>query len=239
MSAPSDRMVVSLKGISRVFGRGENAVHALDKVDLDVPEGEFLAVMGASGSGKSTCMNIIGCLDRPTDGHYFFCGLEVGSLSTDDLALIRRHRIGFVFQGFNLIARTSALANVELPLIYQRIPKKERRERALAALNSVGLANRAHHTPNELSGGQQQRTAIARALVTKPRLLVADEPTGNLDSATKVEVMTLIRKLNEDQGISIVMVTHEKDMAKFADREVVFVDGRIVHDSSMDGAMND
>lgn len=236
MNGASDSAVVSLRGIKRVFGRGENAVHALDGVDLDVPQGEFLAVMGASGSGKSTCMNIIGCLDKPTHGQYFFCGLEVGALSTDDLALIRRHRIGFIFQGFNLLARTSALANVELPLIYQRVPKKERRIRAMEALDAVGLANRAHHTPNELSGGQQQRAAIARALVTKPSLLVADEPTGNLDSATKAEVMTLLSALNDDHGITIVMVTHEPDMAEYAHRKVIFVDGRLVRDSMIDGA---
>lgn len=235
MKRASDSVVVSLRGIKRIFGRGENAVHALDGVDLDVPQGEFIAVMGASGSGKSTCMNIIGCLDRPTHGKYFFCGFEVGTLSTDDLALIRRHRIGFVFQGFNLLARTSALANVELPLIYQRVPKKERRLRAMAALDSVGLANRAHHTPNELSGGQQQRAAIARALVTGPSLLVADEPTGNLDSTTKNEVMTLLSALNERQGITIVMVTHEPDMSEYAHRKVVFVDGRMVRDSMVGG----
>jgi putative ABC transport system ATP-binding protein len=225
---PSSNVVVALRGVSRVFGRGDTAVRALDAVDLDVEEGEFLAVMGASGSGKSTCMNIIGCLDQPTDGKYYFCGLEVGTLSGDDLALIRRHRIGFIFQGFNLLARTSALANVELPLIYQRVPKRERRQLALEALDAVGLANRAHHLPNELSGGQQQRTAIARALVTNPRLLVADEPTGNLDSATKREVMHLLTRLNESQGITIVMVTHETNMASFAHRRVEFMDGRPV-----------
>jgi putative ABC transport system ATP-binding protein len=200
-------------------------------VDLDVFEGDFLAVMGASGSGKSTCMNLIGCLDRPTAGWYFFCGVEVGSLGSDDLALIRRHRIGFVFQGFNLLSRTTALANVELPLIYQRVKKRERRVRAMEALAQVGLANRARHLPSELSGGQQQRTAIARALVTRPKLLVADEPTGNLDSATKKEVMTLLRTLNEEQGITIVMVTHEKAMAAYARRKVEFLDGRLVSDS--------
>lgn len=231
MSTASDTPVVSLRGIKRIFGRGDNAVCALNGVDLDVPEGQFLAVMGASGSGKSTCMNIIGCLDRPTSGKYLFCGVEVGTLSTDDLALIRRHRIGFIFQGFNLLARTTALANVELPLIYQRVSKKERRLRALEALRAVGLADRAHHRPNELSGGQQQRAAIARALVTNPRLVVADEPTGNLDSATKIEVMNLLTRLNREQGISIVMVTHEADMAKFAHRRVTFVDGRMVGDS--------
>jgi putative ABC transport system ATP-binding protein len=210
--------VVSLRGIHRVFGRGENAVHALSSVDLDVFEGDFLAVMGASGSGKSTCMNLIGCLDRPTAGRYFFCGVEVGSLGSDDLALIRRHRIGFVFQGFNLLSRTTALANVELPLIYQRVKKRDRRARAMEALA-------------EVSGGQQQRTAIARALVARPKLLVADEPTGNLDSATKKEVMTLLRTLNEEQGITIVMVTHEKAMAAYARRKVEFLDGRLVRDS--------
>ncbi len=235
MSGTKNAAVVSLRGIQRIFGRGDNAVSALSGVDLDVPEGQFLAVMGASGSGKSTCMNIIGCLDRPTAGKYYFCGLEVGTLSTDDLALIRRHRIGFIFQGFNLLARTTALANVELPLIYQRVPKKERRLRALEALQSVGLADRAHHTPSELSGGQQQRAAIARALVTNPSLVVADEPTGNLDSATKIEVMRLLTKLNQEQGITVVMVTHEADMAEFAHRRVVFVDGRLVRDSMPEG----
>ncbi len=223
--------VISLRGISRVFGRGESAVKALNGVDLDVAQGEFVAVMGASGSGKSTCMNIIGCLDRPTGGDYFFCGLEVSRLSPDELALIRRHQIGFIFQGFNLLARTTALANVELPLIYQRVPKKERRTRAEEALAAVGLSSRAHHLPNELSGGQQQRTAIARALVTQPSLLLADEPTGNLDSATKVEVMNLLADLNRRRGITIVMVTHEPDMSQFASRQVVFRDGRPVGDS--------
>ena len=223
--------VVSLRNITRVFGRGDNSVYALNGVDLDVSSGEFLAVMGASGSGKSTCMNIIGCLDRPTSGKYLFCGLEVEALSSDESALLRRHRIGFVFQGFNLLPRTTALANVELPLIYQRVPKKERRARALEALSSVGLADRAHHTPSELSGGQQQRAAIARALVTHPSLLVADEPTGNLDSSTKIDVMKLLVSLNESQGITIVMVTHEPDMAEYAHRKVVFVDGRPVRDS--------
>ncbi len=231
--------VVSLRNIKRIFGKGESAVHALDGVDLDIPQGEFIAVMGASGSGKSTCMNIIGCLDRPTSGSYFFCGLEAGRLSTDDLALVRRYQIGFIFQGFNLLARTSAWANVELPLIYQRVSKKERRTRALRSLDDVGLLNRARHLPNELSGGQQQRVAIARALVTNPRLIVADEPTGNLDSATKIEVMTLLAELNREKNITIVMVTHESDMAEYAHRKVVFVDGRIVSDSKKPRESND
>jgi len=223
--------VIQLRGITRVFGQAETAVHALRGIDLDVMDGDFVAVMGSSGSGKSTCMNIIGCLDRPTDGSYLFSGIETGPLSNDQRALLRRHRIGFVFQGFNLIPRTTAVENVELPLIYQRVEKKQRRERALKALGMVGLSDRAHHLPNELSGGQQQRVAIARALVTDPGLVVADEPTGNLDSVTSVEVMELLRSLNEKEGITIVMVTHEKDMAAYAGRVVEFVDGAITRDS--------
>ena len=218
-----------------MFGRGESAVRALDGIDLDVRDGDYLAVMGASGSGKSTCMNIIGCLDRPTSGSYRFSGVEVGGLSRDQLALLRRHSIGFVFQGFNLLSRTTALENVELPLIYQRVPARERRRRALEALDQVGLSTRAKHAPNELSGGQQQRVAIARAIVTRPRLLVADEPTGNLDSATSVEVMEMIGRLNAERGITVVMVTHEEDMAKFARRVVVFRDGQVTRDSFAGG----
>jgi putative ABC transport system ATP-binding protein len=227
--------LIELRNVRRVFGRGESAVNALDGIDLDVHDGDYLAVMGASGSGKSTCMNIIGCLDRPSSGSYRFSGVEVGALAGDQLALLRRHSIGFVFQGFNLLARTSAMENVELPLIYQRVPSKERRRRALEALDQVGLSNRAKHAPNELSGGQQQRVAIARALVTRPRLLVADEPTGNLDSATSVEVMEMLVRLNTEHGITIVMVTHEEDMAAYAGRIVVFVDGRITRDSLAGG----
>ena len=226
-----DRPTIQLKRITRVFGAGETAIHALRGIDLDVRDGDFVAVMGSSGSGKSTCMNIIGCLDQPTSGNYFFDGIEVGSLSADQRALLRRHRIGFVFQGFNLIPRTSAIENVELPLIYQRAPKRERRARALEALDMVGLADRITHLPNELSGGQQQRVAIARALVTRPSLVVADEPTGNLDSVTSVEVMELLRGLNDRQGITIVMVTHEAGMAAYAERVVEFVDGSITRDS--------
>jgi len=222
---------IQLQRITRVFGQGETAVHALRGIDLDVWDGDFLAVMGASGSGKSTCMNIIGCLDKPTSGSYLFDGIEVGALHGDQLALLRRHRIGFIFQGFNLIARTTAVENVELPLIYQRVPKRERRERALASLDLVGLSSRATHLPNELSGGQQQRVAIARALVTRPSLVVADEPTGNLDSVTSVEVMELLASLNREQGITIVMVTHEPDMAGYAGRVVEFRDGAITRDS--------
>jgi ABC-type lipoprotein export system ATPase subunit len=225
------RPMVELKDVVRVFGRGEGAVRALNGIDLEVRGGDFAAVMGASGSGKSTCMNIIGCLDRPTSGTYLFNGIDVGALGADQLAILRRHGIGFVFQGFNLLTRTSALENVELPLIYQRVPKHERRMRAMEALDLVGLSHRAAHAPNELSGGQQQRVAIARALVTRPALVVADEPTGNLDSVTSVEVMELLVRLNREQGITIVMVTHEEDMAAYAQRIVVFVDGHITRDS--------
>ena len=227
--------LVALRDVRRVFGRGESAVRALDGIDLDVRAGDFLAVMGASGSGKSTCMNLVGCLDRPTSGTYLFAGIDVGALSTDQLALLRRHSIGFVFQGFNLLARTTAIENVELPLVYQRVPAKERRRRAVAALAEVGLENRARHAPNELSGGQQQRVAIARAIVTRPRLLVADEPTGNLDSATSVEVMEMLVRLNRELGITVVMVTHEEEMAAYASRVVVFRDGRITRDSLVGG----
>ncbi len=227
--------LIALREVRRIFGRGESAVRALDGIDLDVRDGDYLAVMGASGSGKSTCMNIIGCLDRPTSGSYRFSGVEVGDLSRDQLALLRRHSIGFVFQGFNLLSRTTALENVELPLIYQRVPARERRRRALEALDQVGLSTRARHAPNELSGGQQQRVAIARAIVTRPRLLVADEPTGNLDSATSVEVMGMIGRLNAERGITIVMVTHEEEMARFARRVVVFRDGHVTRDSLTGG----
>jgi putative ABC transport system ATP-binding protein len=231
----NDKNVVELNNIEKVFGQGENAVRALSGVNLAVNKGEFLAVMGSSGSGKSTCMNIIGCLDTPTDGHYLFSGTEVGSLHPDDLALIRRHCIGFVFQGFNLLPRMSALENVELPLIYQRLPRHRRKVLAQEALDQVGLLNRARHLPSELSGGQQQRVAIARALVTKPDLLLADEPTGNLDSATSVEVMELLVRLNREREITIIMVTHEPDMANYAGRIAVFKDGRVVDDTRQDG----
>lgn len=234
-AAHSRPPLVRLSEVHRVFGEGESAVHALAGIDLSVERGEFLAVMGASGSGKSTCMNLIGCLDRPTSGSYWFDGIDVGTLNVDQLALLRRHRIGFVFQGFNLLSRTTALENVELPLVYQRVPTAQRRERALETLDRLGLLHRAHHTPSELSGGQQQRVAIARALVTRPVLLVADEPTGNLDSATSGEIMELLTVLNREQGITIVMVTHEEDMAAYANRVVVFVDGHIVRDENREG----
>jgi len=220
--------LLSLRRITKVYGEGSAAVHALRGVDLDVYPGEFVAVMGSSGSGKSTCMNLLGCLDVPTGGHYLFRGVDVGGLDREQLALLRRHYIGFVFQGFNLLARTSALENVELPLVYKRVAKKERHERARRALDLVGLAGRERHAPHELSGGQQQRVAIARALVTEPTLLLADEPTGNLDSRTSGEIMELLSTLNRDRELTIVLVTHEHDIAAWARRRVVFKDGLIV-----------
>ncbi len=220
--------VVQFTEVSKIYGHGETEVRALDRVSLDIHPGEFVAIMGASGSGKSTAMNIIGCLDLPTLGRYSFRGVDVGALDADQRALLRRHYIGFVFQGFNLLARTTALENVELPLVYRRASSRERRARALAALEAVGLSDRANHAPSELSGGQQQRVAIARALVTDPTLLLADEPTGNLDSARKVEIMELLVRLNVEQGITIAMVTHEPDMEVYVTRVVVFRDGRIV-----------
>ncbi len=219
--------VVQLTGVTKVYGRGRAAMHALCGVDLSIERGEFVAVMGPSGSGKSTCMNILGCLDTPTDGSYRFSGVEVGGLTRDQRALIRRHYLGFVFQGYNLLSRTSALENVELPLVYRGVPARERRKAALRALEGIGLEEWQSHTPAELSGGQQQRVAIARAMVTDPSLLLADEPTGNLDSVRSREIMELLSRLNRDQGITVVMVTHEPDMAAFAGRRVVFRDGLI------------
>ncbi len=219
--------VIALSNIRKEYGRGEAQVNALDGIDLSVAPGEFVMLMGPSGSGKSTCMNLLGCLDTPSSGSYRFRGVEVGSLDREQQALLRRHYIGFVFQGFNLLSRTSALENVELPLLYRGTPKAERRARSLAALEQVGLAERADHTPAELSGGQQQRVAIARAMVTEPSLLLADEPTGNLDSARSEEIMQLLTRLNAEQGLTIVMVTHEPDIARYAHRLVHFRDGRI------------
>ena len=224
--------LISFRAVSKVYGKGDAAVAALNGVDLDIGRGEFVAVMGPSGSGKSTAMNIIGCLDTPTGGAYRFMGADVGGLSRDQQALLRRHFLGFVFQGFNLLPRTSAVENVELPLIYRGVPAGERRRLALAALDTVALADRAGHDPNELSGGQQQRVAIARAIVTRPQVLLADEPTGNLDTATSGDVMHLLAALNRDDGITIVMVTHEPDMAAYASRAVRFVDGRIASDGA-------
>ena len=216
--------------VSKTYGEGGGMVRALHGVDLSIERGEFVAIMGSSGSGKSTCMNILGCLDRPSSGQYYLADVAASELPGDGLTMLRRHYIGFVFQGFNLLARTSALENVELPLVYRRVPRAQRHERALRALSLVGLSDRVDHAPNQLSGGQQQRVAIARALVTEPDILMADEPTGNLDSSRTQEVMQLLVELNRVRGITIVMVTHEPDVAAFARRNIVFRDGRILSD---------
>jgi len=219
--------LIELDGISKVYGEGQAAVHALQGIDLCIDSGEFVAVMGASGSGKSTCMNILGCLDPPTSGTYRFKGVKVEALSRDQRAILRRHYLGFVFQGFNLLKRTSALENVELPLIYRGIPVARRRAQARQALNDVGLTGWESHTSGELSGGQQQRVAIARAIVTQPKVLLANEPTGNLDTARSREVMELLCRFNRDRGMTIVMITHEPDMAAYAARQLHFTDGLI------------
>ena len=222
--------LLALEGVSRVYGSGAAEVRALDGIDFAVAPGEFVALTGPSGAGKSTCLNILGCLDRPTGGRYLFQGTNVAGLSRRQRALLRRHFIGFVFQGFNLLNRTTALENVELPLVYRRLPRRERQRRARETLALVGLAGRESHTPGELSGGQQQRVAIARAIVTNPAVVLADEPTGNLDTATSAEVMQLLTRLNRERALTIVMVTHEPDIAAHARREVVFRDGRIASD---------
>ena len=223
--------LVSFAKVQRLYGEGGGVVRALAGVDLEIHQGEFVAIMGPSGSGKSTAMNIIGCLDRPSHGTYRFSGLDVTGLSRDQRALLRRNYLGFVFQGYNLLARTTAIENVELPLIYRGMAKRERRMRAAAALHRVGLNGREYHTPAELSGGQQQRVAIARAIVSEPLLLLADEPTGNLDSARSREIMDLLSLLNTERGLTVVMVTHEPDMAAHAHRTIGFVDGLIDHDA--------
>lgn len=223
--------IIELREFKKTYKTGEIEVHAVRGVNLNVSAGEFVAIMGASGSGKSTLMNTIGCLDRPTSGTYLLDGVNMGRLQRDDLADLRNQKIGFVFQGFNLLSRTSAAENVELPMLYRRpaIPGSEQRRRAVEALKKVGLAKREDHTPNQLSGGQQQRVAIARALVNNPKLLLADEPTGNLDSRTSIEIMGIFQELNR-AGMTIVMVTHELDVARYAKRMVVMRDGRIVTD---------
>jgi putative ABC transport system ATP-binding protein len=224
--------LIEFRRVTKVFGEGDAAVHALAGVDLVIERGEFVAIMGPSGSGKSTAMNILGGLDVPTAGEYLFQGISVGKLSLDDCALLRRHFLGFVFQGYNLLPRTSALENVELPLVYRGMPVGERKELALAALAKVGLQGREHFEPAKLSGGQQQRVAIARAIVSEPEVLLADEPTGNLDTAKSREIMDLLTELRRAEGITIVMVTHESDMARYADRIVRFIDGLIAADDA-------
>jgi len=226
----SDEALIRLSGITKTYGQGQAAFQALAGIDLAIEAGEFVAIMGPSGSGKSTAMNILGCLDTPTSGSYRFQGAHVERLTRNQRALLRRHYLGFVFQGFNLLARTTALENVELPLIYRGEPAAARHAAARSALEQVGLQGWEHHTPSELSGGQQQRVAIARAIVTRPAVLLADEPTGNLDTHTSREIMGLIEAFNREHGITVLMVTHEPDMAAYARRVVRFVDGRVDSD---------
>jgi putative ABC transport system ATP-binding protein len=227
--------IIQLDHIHKIYHTGEVDVHAVRDVSLQIAKGEFVAIMGASGSGKSTMMNMLGCLDRPTEGRYCLDGVDVSGLDRDELASIRNQKIGFVFQGFNLLSRTSALENTELPLMYSRtrLSSREAKQRATQALETVGLGGRAGHHPNQLSGGQQQRVAIARALVNEPAMLLADEPTGNLDTWTSIEIMGVFQKLN-DQGITVVMVTHELDIASYTKRNVIMRDGRIVSDAPVE-----
>jgi putative ABC transport system ATP-binding protein len=230
-----NRSVIDIRNLRKVYANGVAAVHALRDVTLHIERGEFVAIMGTSGSGKSTLMNTLGCLDRPTSGTYLLDGIDVSRLTADDRADIRNMKIGFVFQGFNLLARTSALENVELPLLYTKAGAQERLRRSREALAMVGLADRGHHHPNQLSGGQQQRVAIGRALVNDPSLLLADEPTGNLDTRTSIEIMQLFQQLNQSRGITVVLVTHEHDIAEYARRVIVMRDGRIVQDKPIEG----
>ncbi len=230
MKATGPAALIELHGLTKTYGVGEAAFEALKGIDLTIQAGEFVAIMGPSGSGKSTLMNILGCLDTPTAGTYHYQGIPVEALNTDERSLLRRYALGFVFQGFNLLARTSSLDNVELPLLYRGVTRKDRHERAVAALTSVGLPTKLRSTPAELSGGQQQRVAIARAIVTEPSTLFADEPTGNLDSITTGEVMELLTRLNQDRGITVLVVTHDDHVATFARRTILIKDGRIESD---------
>jgi putative ABC transport system ATP-binding protein len=236
--SPSAATIIHVENLHKTYDLGEVQVHALRGVSLTVERGEFVAIMGASGSGKSTFMNLVGCLDRPTRGRYTLDGHDVSKLSKQELAGIRNRKIGFVFQGFNLLSRTSAVENVELPLIYSGIPHQQRLERAREALKSVGLEGRESHHPSQLSGGQQQRVAVARALVNRPAILLADEPTGNLDSRTSVEIMEVFQRLNEERNITILLVTHEQDIASYAKRVVVFRDGKVRRDMAVEGRLD-
>ncbi len=227
--------LIEARGIDKIYRLGDFELHALDKVSTVIDKGEFVAVMGPSGSGKSTFMNVLGCLDKPTAGHYFLEGTDVGGLDRDELASIRNKKLGFVFQGFNLLARTSAVENVELPMLYNGLAAKERRSRAMEALKSVGLEGREGHHPNQLSGGQQQRVAIARALVNSAPIILADEPTGNLDTKTSIEIMELFVRLNTESNITVILVTHEPDIAEYSKRIIKFLDGRITSDTRQDG----
>jgi len=229
--------LIRLAGVHKIYDLGEVQVHALRGIDVEIRGGEFVAIMGASGGGKSTFMNIVGCLDRPTRGQYWLEGTDVSQLDKRELARIRNRKLGFVFQGFNLLSRTTALENVELPALYARLPQAERIERARAALQIVGLADREHHFPSQLSGGQQQRVAIARALMNRPSILLADEPTGNLDSRTSVEIMDIFQRLNAEQGLTIILVTHEPDIAHYAQRVITFRDGKIRKDQPVENRL--
>jgi putative ABC transport system ATP-binding protein len=219
--------------LAKLYDVGDEGIHALEDVSVKINKGEFVAIMGPSGSGKSTFMNIVGCLDQPTAGEYLLDGQKISGLSRDELATIRNQKIGFVFQGFNLLSRTTAVENVELPLLYNHVPPKERKNKSLAALKMLGLEGREHHHPNQLSGGQQQRVAIARALVNDAPILMADEPTGNLDTKTSVEIMELLVQLNRDSGTTIILVTHESDIAAFSKRIIRFVDGHVISDEQV------
>jgi putative ABC transport system ATP-binding protein len=232
-AASTTAAVIRVEDVHKYYDLGETKVHALRGINVEIRSGEFVAIMGSSGSGKSTFMNLLGCLDKPTGGKYFLDGIDVSGLEKKQLAEIRNRKLGFVFQGFNLLSRTTALENVELPTLYAKLPKEERLARATRALTMVGLADRMGHFPSQLSGGQQQRVAIARALVNEPAILLADEPTGNLDSRTSVEIMQILQDLN-DQGLTIVLVTHEPDIAQFAKRMIIFRDGRIRRDEPVD-----
>lgn len=223
------KTVVELNDIRKIYQMGANEVHALRGVDLSIPDGEFVAIMGASGSGKSTLLNVLGCLDKPTAGLYLLDGHRVDQMDDEQLAAVRRTRLGFVFQSFNLLYRSTALENVELPMVYLGIPRRERIRRARAALETVGLTDRMDHMPTQLSGGQQQRVALARALVSRPKLLLADEPTGNLDSRTAEEVLELLTRLQRDEKLTMIMVTHDPDIAAFAHRVVILYDGRVIY----------